>query len=206
MAVWTISAQAGTRGPEIAAELARRADVPLLDRKALLPFAQGLEPDVELEEPEDLEARICGRLNGLFLGAALTTGAAGAYRELQLRRALPELGRTVLREAARGPAVIYAPGAFAALRDHPSAVHVRLRAPFEWRVEAYRRAELVDRRTAEKKVRSDDDHKRVWTRTLYHVDVDDPSLFSLVFDVSRFSSDRIVETLLAAAAATIVST
>jgi cytidylate kinase len=36
-------------------------------------------------------------------------------------------------------------------------------------------------------------------RTLYGVDVDDARQFSLVRDSSRFSADRIVETLLAAA-------
>jgi cytidylate kinase len=202
MAVWTISAQAGTGGLEIATELARRADVPLLDRKALLRVARSLEPGTSLEEPEELEERLGGRLNELFLSAALTTGAADAFREFQLRRTLPELGRTVLCEAARTPAVIVAPAAFAPLRDHPSAVHVRLRAPFEWRVDAYRLRQLVDRRAAEKAVRHDDEHKRTWSRTLYHVDVDDPALFSVVVDVSRFPSDRVVETLLAAAAAT----
>src|SRR5579862_381550 len=202
MAVWTISAQAGTAGLEIATELARQADVPLFDRKGLLLVAQRLEPLTSLDDPDDLEARFGGRLNALFLSAALTTGAADAFREFQLRRTLPELGRTVLCDVARSPAVIVAPAAFAPLRDHPSALHVRLRAPFDWRVDAYRLRELVDRRTAEKAVRHDDEHKRDWARALYHVDVDDPELFSVVVDVSRFSRVRIVETLLAAAAAT----
>jgi hypothetical protein len=196
MALWTISAQAGTGAVAIAAEVARRADVELLDREALLPLAHELEPDIG--DADELEQRISGRFMALALGAAIATGAPDAVREFQLRRTLPDLGRAVLSKAARQPAVILAPAAFAALTDHP-AVHVRLRAPFDWRVAAYQRQEVVDRHAAMKAVRHDDEQKRAWVRTLYHLDVDDVSHFSLVLDVSRFASDRVVETLLAAA-------
>jgi cytidylate kinase len=199
MAVWTIAAQTGSGGTEIAAELARRAGVALLDREALLALAHELRPEVR--EDDDLAARLGGRLTALSLGAAVSTGSTEAFRELRLRRDLPELGRAVLREAASRPAVILAPAAFAALQDHPSAVHVRLRAPLACRVPAYRREELVDERCAEKALRREDARTRAWVRRLYHVDVDDPALFSLVIDVSRFPRDRVVETLLAAAAA-----
>jgi cytidylate kinase len=79
-------------------------------------------------------------------------------------------------------------------------VHVRLHAPLEWRIAAYCRDEVVDRRRAEKAIRHDDHQKRAWVQTLYHVDVDDAELFSLVVDVSRFPLDRLVEILLAAGA------
>jgi cytidylate kinase len=129
----------------------------------------------------------------------MTSGAADAFRELRLRQELPELGRAVVAEAARRPGVILASAAFAALQEHPTAIHVRLRAPLEWRIESYRRHRLVDRACAEKAVKHDDHVKRAWVKTLYHVDIDDPSWFSLVVDVSRFSPDRVVETMLAAA-------
>jgi hypothetical protein len=197
VAFWTISAQAGTGGAEIAAELARRAEATLLDRDALVALVHELEPLIN--DAEELEARLSGGLAGLALGAAIATGAPEAVRELQLRKELPELGRVVMREVARQPAVVLAAGAFAALPDHPAAIHVRLRAPFDWRVPVYQRQEVVDRHAAEKAVRHDDDQKRSWVKTLYHVDVDDPSRFSLVVDVSRFASDRVVELLLASA-------
>ena len=94
--------------------------------------------------------------------------------------------------------MIYAPAAFAALVEHPAAVHVRLWAPLEWRISAYQREQLVDRRCAEKALKRDDHGKRAWVKSLYHVDIDDLRLFSLVVDASRFSPDRLVQTLLAA--------
>ena len=94
--------------------------------------------------------------------------------------------------------MIYTPGAFAALSEHPSALHVHLRAPLEWRIAAYQRERLVDRRHAEKALKHDDQRTHAWVRSLYHVDVDDARHFSLVLDASRFSCERLVETLLAA--------
>src|SRR5262245_39900287 len=130
MTIWTISAPLGTRGPEIAAELARRAGVPLLDRQALADLAH--ERNGTIGDVDELEERVCARLASVALGLALTAGSSEAARELDFLHALPELGRTVLAEATREPAVVLAHGAFAALKDRPGAVHVRLRAPFDW--------------------------------------------------------------------------
>jgi cytidylate kinase len=98
----------------------------------------------------------------------------------------------------RSPCAIYLPAAFAALQDHPAAIHVRLRAPVECRLAAYQREHLVNRRLAEKALKRDDHRMQAWVRSLYGADIDDPRRFSLVFNASCFSRDRIVELLLAA--------
>jgi Cytidylate kinase-like family len=198
MTVWTISAEEGAGGARIAADLATAADVPLLDFKTLATRAQGLLGDVP--DLEDLEHRVGGRFNAILLSVALMGAAsAGAQAELEFRRTLPELGRAVMGEAARSPCVILAPSAAVALGDHPGAVHARLRAPLEWRIAAYQREHVVDHATAEHAVKRDDHAKHMWVKTLYHGDLDDSRLFSLAVDVSRFSPQRVVEILLAAA-------
>jgi Cytidylate kinase-like family len=196
MTVWTIAAQEGTGGARLAAELALAADVPLLDRTALAALAHQMDPDCP--EDEELDRRLGGRLHTLALSTAITAGSPEAFRDVELRHKLPALGRAVVAEAARTPCVIYAPAAFAALAEHPSAVHVRLWAPLEWRISAYKREQLVDRRCAEKALKRDDHGKRAWVKSLYHVDIDDLRLFSLVLDASRFSPDRLVEAMVAA--------
>ena len=198
MAVWTISAQAGTGGDDLAARLAVAAGVPLLDRKTLALFAHALNPVVE--NGEELEARVGGPLNLAALSMAMTTSSVDAFQELQLRPTLPELGRAVVADAARYPCVILATAAFAALPEHPSAIHVRLRAPLDWRIASYRREHLVDRRCAEKALKRSDHLSHTWVKTLYRLDCDDSRLFSVVLDASRFSTDRLVEILLAAGA------
>jgi cytidylate kinase len=196
MGVWTISAQAGTGGEDVAARLAVAAGVPLLDRKTLALFAHELNPLVA--DGEELEKRVGGPLNLAALSMAMTTGSLDAFQELQLRKTLPELGRAVVGDAARRPCVIFAAAAFAALPEHPSAIHVRLRAPLDWRIANYQREHLVDRRCAEKTLKHDDHHTHKWVKTLYHVDADESHHFSVVLDASRFSTDRLVETLLTA--------
>jgi hypothetical protein len=194
--VWTICAQVGTGGEDVAARLAVAAGVPLLDRKTLALFAHELNPLVA--DGDDLEKRVGGSLNLAALSMAMTTGSLDAFQELQLRHTLPELGRAVVGDAARRPCVIFAGAAFAALPEHHTAIHVRLRAPLEWRIANYQREHLVDHRCAEKSLKHDDHLRQKWVKTLYHVDIDESRFFTIVVDASRFSIDRLVETLLAA--------
>jgi cytidylate kinase len=195
MTVWTISAQEGTGGTRVASELAAAAEVPLLDRGALSVLAHELDP--ALPELDELTERF-GRFTMLSLSAALSVGSAEAFQEVELRHKLPDLGRAVLGEAARSSCVIYVPAAFAALSDHPSAIHVRLSAPLECRIASYQREQLVDRRCAEKALKGDDHRMQAWVKSLYRVDIDDARRFSLVLDTSRFTTDRLVEIMLAA--------
>src|SRR6266404_4404927 len=195
MTVWTISAQEGTGGTRVAAELAAAAGVPLLDREALAVLAHEVDP--ALPELEELEGRF-GRFTLLSLSVALSVGSAEAFQEVELRHKLPDLGRAVLGEAARSSCVIYVPAAFAALSDHPSAIHVRLCAPLDCRIASYQREQLVDRRCAEKALKRDDHRRQAWVKSLYRVDIDDARRFSLVLDTSRFTPERVVEILLSA--------
>jgi hypothetical protein len=196
MAVWTIAAEEGTGGAQLAARLADAADTALLDRPSLALFARELNPDIG--DVSELEERIGGRLAMSALSIAMSTGSPEAVRELRTLRTLPDVGRTILRRAAQMPCVILAAGAFAALPDHPSAIHVRIRAPLAWRIAAYQCENLVDQRCAEKAVKHDDHRKHAWVKTLYNVDLNDTRHFALTIDASRFSPDRIVEMLLAA--------
>jgi cytidylate kinase len=204
MTIWTIAAQAGTGGDRIAAELAASVGVPLFDRQTLARFAHDLNPDeFEVEDVEQIEERFGGRLRMLALSTAMTTAAVAAVAlpEIQFRSRLPELGRAVFREVARQPCVILSPAAFAALAEHPGAVHVRIHAPLETRIAAYQRDHVVDRGHAEKAISRDDHVKSALVRSLYHVGMDDDRLFGLVLDSSRFTPERLVEILLAAGGA-----
>jgi hypothetical protein len=199
MAVWTVSAELGTGGDRIAADLAAAADVPLIDRDALALLARGLNPEITGADTIDDLERCVGRggITLLALGVPFSPLAGDMIRQLQLHHALPALGRAVTAQAARRPCVIAAAGAFAAMDAQDAAVNVRLRAPLEWRIAQYGREHLVSRRCAEKAVRGDDHRKHAWLRSIYHVDIDDPRSFSVVLDASRFSAERLVGTLLA---------
>jgi len=197
MRIWTISAAAGAGGERVAADLAAASVVPLFDFKAL----SSLAPDRLGDVPDlaHLEERVGGRLNAIGLSLAMIgSGSALAVSELEFRRTLPELGRTVLGEAARSSCVILAQTAALGLRDHVSAIHVRIHAPLEWRIDAYQRDNVIDRPAAERAVKHDDHMTRTWVKTIYHANLDDYSSFSVVLDASRLSPERIVEMLIAA--------
>jgi len=200
MAVWTISAQAGTAGNRIAACLAAAAAVPLVDRASLAAFAHELNPAIG--DVDELEERVGGPLRLAALSIGATTGSVEAFRELQLRQTLPALGNAIMSEAARVPCVILATGAFAALPEHGAAVHVRLWAPLTWRIRTYQRDCIVDAHCAEKAVKHADHLQRVWVKSLYGVDIEDCRRFTLALDASRLSEERLVEVLLAAAGIT----
>jgi cytidylate kinase len=201
MTVWTIAAQEGTGGEHVAAELAAAVGVPLLDRHTLARYAHDLDPDtLDVDDLEGIEERFGGRLQTLAFGLAMTNAAAAAeaLHERQLRQKLHELARAVLRNAARERCVILAPAAFAALADHPGAIHVRLRAPLACRIAAYAREHVVNAACAEKAVKHDDRIKSAWVRSIYGADLEDDCRFTLALDASRFSSARLVEILAAA--------
>jgi hypothetical protein len=120
-----------------------------------------------------MDDRVVGRLNLSALSIAMSTGSPEAFRELGMLRTLPEFRRTIMRRAAQTRCVILASTGCAALPDHPSAIHVRLRAPLECCIAAYQRENIVDPHRAEKAVKHDDHVKHAWVRTLYGLDIND---------------------------------
>ena len=165
MAVWTISAQEGTRGRHIAELLALAADVPLYDGKSLA----SLDPDptAAMLDFDELKRRF-NRLNLAGLAFASGVGIPEAIAQRFHFQRLSDIARTVVARAAHAPCVIHLAGAFAVTRDFPNAVHARIRAPFNWRVANHQREHFLDRHHAEKTIKCDDrlQHSwRAWTRT-----------------------------------------
>jgi cytidylate kinase len=186
----------------VAATIAARAGARLLDRPALIELAR--EFDTDIKDFDNIEERVCSRLAAFAMGLAFT-GAPEVVRELELKKTIARLAREVLSEAVHQPSVILAPAAFAALQNHPSAIHVSLRAPLAWRIETYGRENLVDRHRAERAVKHEDHVRRTWAKALYHVDADDPGHFSLIVDASRLPVDRIADAVLASAGVTLAT-
>ena len=198
MTVLTIASDLAVPADQIGRAVADAAGMAYVDAPALLALGKLLHPEINVsDDVEVLERRIGGRLTQLALGLALSGGAWPANRELEFRNAMPDLAREVTLRAAESPAVIQATAAFAALGDHPGAIHVRLWAPKAWRVEQHHRAALIDRATAEAAIRTDDHLQRTWVRSLYGADLDDLRRFMLSIDVSRIPRDTIVASLVA---------
>jgi hypothetical protein len=196
MTVRTLSTREGTGSEGAAARLAVAAPTPSLDQRALALFAHELNPRVR--DAGELERRIGGVFNVAALSIASANGSVEAFQKLQLRKTLPEFGRAVISAAADRACVILAPAAFAALPEHPAAVHARLHAAPAQRIKNYQRGHLVNPRRAEKTVRRDDHLKRTWVKALYQLEIDGPRPFCIVLDTSRLSTHRLVDVQLTA--------
>lgn len=194
MTVWTLSLEEGTGGEEIAASLAAAADVPLIDREAEAVIAQvlGLLP----EEVDQLERHLPGPLYRIAIAVSASSGYAMPDESRIKLPAVRETTERVFREAARWPCVLLGRAGFRIVADHPGALHVRLRAPFEWRVSNHARAHLITLAEAADAIRKEDHARETYVKRLYDIRLDDPANFHLVIDVSRLDRDTVVRVLL----------
>jgi cytidylate kinase-like protein len=170
--VWTIDAEPGTGGRDIAERLAEAADVPLVD-------------ELRAEDA-------AGRLVRYGLAFGLATGAACELaleleRLKECRAALERAASTV----ARTPCVILGPAARAALAAHPGALHVGIHAPRDWRARRLAATRCLPLTRARRELaRADRRRRRA---------ANGSPPFHVVCDASRLRPDTIVELLVASA-------
>lgn len=195
--VWTISAEAGIGGRAVAEAVASTLEIPMLDRAALL------ELSGEGGSVEDVDSHLHGRLQTLGLQYATVFGASEALDELTALERLSARGRDVLQQLGHERCVIYAHSAAGALQDHDSALHVRLWAPVDWRVERYARLHAVNAEQARDRVRQLDRLQRDLATQLFDLDVDDLRRFTLAIDARRVGPDQIAAAVLGAGAAAV---
>lgn len=192
--LWTISAEAGVGGRQVAQAVAEALDIPMLDRAALL------ELSGEGETLEQVDSRLHGRLQTLGLVYAAGFGAAEALEELTALNRLSERGRDVLEQLGHERCVIYAPSA-AALVQNPSALHARLWAPLEWRIDRYARDHVINAENARDQVRQLDRLQHEFAHRLFDLDLDDLRRFTVAINASLLGHDQTVAALLSAGGA-----
>jgi cytidylate kinase len=119
--------------------------------------------------------------------------------DAETRHYITILQTTLLDFAEADDVVLMGRGGQWLLRGIPHVVRVRLIAPFEYRVRQWvkRSTELAretpNQRAAADFLRRDDAEKRGRMRYLYEVDVDEPTLYDMVFNTEKLTYDAIVE-------------
>jgi hypothetical protein len=169
----------------------------MLDRESLLHLTG------ETESLEDVDRHLYRGVRKLGLQFAVGFGAAEAAQELTFLKQLATTSRPAWEELGHSRCVIYAPSAMGALSDHCSALHVRMWAPFDWRVEQYARGHVCSAAKARDEVKKLDRLQHDFARQLFGLNLDDLHRFGLAIDASLMDRDRIVETLLSAGGAVI---
>jgi cytidylate kinase len=195
MPVVTISASYGSGGSEVAPALAERLAVRFVDRVVSPETAHRLAQ----AENEGLFWRL---IRSISPAGGLTAGSIHAERELHDRFSDREALESALRDAAAaGDVVILGRAGALALRDHPSALHVRLDGPAEARVFRAMEIQSVDEATARERLAETDRARERFVRDIYGLDPTDPGLYTLVLDGTAFTTAACVEVITAAVSA-----
>jgi cytidylate kinase len=205
MTLITLSAPYGAGGSFVGPEVARRLDVPFVDRA--IPTAVAERLSVPLDEALDRDESAGGVLTRMtvWLGqVGQAFGAPGAapveaVEEEDYRRATED----VLREHAETPpgAVILGRAGVVVLREQPGALHVRLDGPVEARIRQGMEVEGVDRETAERHIAETDKARRAYVQHFYRCDVREAALYHLVIDSTAIGLEACVELIVTAARA-----
>jgi cytidylate kinase len=195
MPLVTLSASYGAGGSEVGPALARRLDVPFVDRAVPSSVARELAGTVD--------GGVFWRLLRNVSPVASWT-AAGIHQPPALDARLADRADTeaALRALmADGRGVILGRAGALALRDDPRALHVRLDGPLEARVVQAMRIEGVDEATGRRRLKETDGARERYVRDLYGVDPTDPALYALVLDGTILDLECCVQTIAAAALA-----
>ena len=204
MTVVTLSAPYGAGGSQVGPEVAERLGVDFVDRAIPTSVAERLA--VPLREAVERDEAI----GGWFTRALLSFGQVGPV----LAGATPPAGtmlnadafcqatEQVLRERAAGEgAVILGRAGAIVLRDHPTALHVRLTGPREALIEQGMLIEGVDRATAERHADESDRARETYVRHFYRVDARDPKHYHLVIDSTAIPMQACADLIVEAAQA-----
>lgn len=197
----TISAPYGAGGSVVGPRLAERLGVPFVDRAIPVSVSRRLEiPLDEAITHEQLPRDTLSRWAAYFAPAVQLFGGTLTGEEPVLEdEAFRVATEEALREHAQSGAVILGRAGAIVLRDISGALHVRLSAPRERRIEQAMRLSGVDRDMAERELRSSDLAREAYVKEWYRVDPGDPRHYHLVIDSTRIALDCCVELIATAA-------
>jgi len=182
MAILTISHQMGAGGPEVGMAVAQRLGYRYVDQELLQDAVRryGLAEE-KLSHLDESKPSLFERFDA------------------ETRHYITILQTTLLEFAEVDNVVLMGRGGQWLLRGIPHVVRVRLIAPFEYRVRQWvkRSTELAretpHQRAAADFLRRDDAEKRGRMRYLYEVDVDEPTLYDIVFNTEKLPYEAIVD-------------
>ncbi|HUA71377.1 MAG TPA: cytidylate kinase-like family protein [Solirubrobacteraceae bacterium] len=196
-----LSAAYGAGGSIIGPSLARRLEVPFLDRAIPLAVADRLEVsyDDAAAHDEKVSAGWLERVLTGFVGGdtGVPTPLPGeALSADDFRRATEEVLR---QQVATGEGVILGRGAVVLLREHPGALRVRLDGPPDRRTLQAVRIQGLEPSEADRARAQFDRAHEAYCRQFYGVQIQDPALYHLALDSTCIDLDACVEIIARAA-------
>lgn len=182
----TISRQAGTEahavGRFILMRLAEyedpdlKAGWDLFDQKLCALIAQNKSLDADYDTLVNEKYRAEGIQRMVY---ELLIGTPQQYR---IQKKIAEVVRLLAR---LGKVVIIGRAGFLVARDMPGAIHVRLIASMDYRIQDVMKHDNLNEAQAAKKIRSVDAERAAFLKSQYNFDVHDLSRFDLIWDMDR---------------------
>ncbi|MAE95218.1 MAG: hypothetical protein CL910_11210 [Deltaproteobacteria bacterium] len=202
--VITISRQYASGGTEVGKKVADALGWHLLDGDLIEQVASraGVSPD----EVASLEERTPSFLERLIRFTAaempdLFVPASAPVEEFEEAKLVRVTARLVHESASRGRVVIVGRAASAILADEPAAIHVRLVAPHDMRVERATAILGTDPERAARLLDETDSERTRYFREYYDRDPDDAIHYDLVLNTGRLGVDGAANLVVARARA-----
>ena len=179
MHIITLSRQTGSLGEALAQEISTRLDLPLIDREYV--HSHWLPTLATTKDFNLLRESIKHHLT-------LSKEGIPYHRAIEKR----------MKQAAQRGAVFVGLGAQAVFQDHPSAVHIRVTAPDDVRIERIQKKYGIDGRQAEKFIVLSDRKHRRYLWEIHGLDWAQPSLYHLMVNMHKLTIPAAISSILGA--------
>jgi len=201
--VVTLAALYGAGGSVVGPRVAERLGVPFLDRAIPAEVARraGLREEAVAavdQQPRSRADRLMRSMASISLPGATTAMQVRADEQV----IIDEIDAFITAAAETGGVLLGRGGAIA-LREMPQALHVYLRGTREARLEHAMTLEGIDRETAQRRQRANDQARRDYVRRRYGADGEDPEHYHLALNAIRLGIETTVDVIVAASEALI---
>jgi cytidylate kinase len=202
MAVITISREMGSEGDKIAELLCEQLDYCRMDKAMLMQVAKeaGVDPDAitKLEKSFTKRARLVSdEMTSLYRKQSSAFEKRGAVDDKTYAQVVQE---TMEELAGENNVLIVGRGGQMVLRDWPNALHVRLYAPVEVRVQRLVERDGMLPREAERRIKQSDEQKRQYIRHMFrNADWRNLKHYHLAIDTGRVSPEAAAQMIMLAA-------
>ena len=199
MAVVTISRQFGAGGQTLGEKLCERFGFKLVDASMIDELARKdhLLPNWLTAVEQEASNTLLNILGSTLSRGGLFYRKQGRPGQSQERRKYIDfLDRTFTPMANQGGYVIVGRGAQFVLKDHPKALHLLLVAEYENRVSFLMEHYSMTRPEAEKTIRAREKLRGAVASSIFHAEIDDPSLYHMCLNSSLMTFDWVVDNTL----------
>jgi cytidylate kinase len=192
----TISRQAGTEAHAIGRFIIMRlaeyedpdlkTDWDLFDQKLCALIAQNKSLDA------DYDTLVNGKYRTDGLHRMVYEMLIGTPQQYKIQKKIEEVIRLLAR---LGKVVIIGRAGFLVARDLPGAIHIRLIASMDYRIQDVMKHDNLSESQAAKKIREIDAERAAFLNSHHHFDIHDLSRFDLVWNLDRIQTPEIVNTM-----------